>query len=312
MGDLKIFSGNANPELAIQVANHLNLKLSPLTIKNFSDGEIFVRVEESVRGCDVFIIQPTCASVNENLMELLITVDALKRASAKTINVVVPYYGYARQDRKAKGREAITAKLVADMIGAAGADRVIAMDLHSGQLQGFFNVKVDHLNALPTITNYLKAKDLADVVVVSPDTGGVARASQLAKRLDAPIAIIDKRRPDHNEVEVFNVIGEVNGKIAILLDDMIDTGGTICKAAEKLKEDGAVQVIAVATHPVFSGNAIYKLASSVIDEIVVTNTIPLAQEAKLVQKITQLSVADLFGEAISRIFTESSVSEMFD
>lgn len=308
---LKIISGTVHPELAAEIAKYLFLNLTPVTTKKFSDGETFVRVDESVRGCDVFVIQPTCSPVNESLMELLITIDALKRASAATINIVVPYYGYARQDRKAKGREAITAKLVADMIGKAGADRVIAMDLHSGQLQGFFDVKVDHLNAIPVILNHIQSKNYSDIVVVSPDTGGVARASELAKRLNAPIAIVDKRRPDHNQAEVFNVIGDVKGKVAILLDDMIDTGGTICKASDKLKEEGATQVIACATHPVFSGQAIYKLASSSIDEIVVTNTIPLAQEAKLVHKITQLSVANIFGEAISRIYNEESVSDIF-
>lgn len=308
---LKIISGTAHPELAAEIARYLSLDLTPTTIKKFSDGETFVRVDESVRGCDVFVIQPTCSPVNENLMELLITIDALKRASVATINVVVPYFGYSRQDRKAKGREAITAKLVADMIGKAGADRVIAMDLHSGQLQGFFDVKVDHLNAIPVILNYIQSKNYSDIVVVSPDVGGVARASELAKRLNTPIAIADKRRPDHNQAEVFNVIGDVKGKVVVILDDMADTCGTVVKVADKLKEEGATQIIACATHPVFSGQAIYKLASSNIDEMVITNTIPLVQEAKLVQKITQLSIASIFSEAISRVYNNLSVSEIF-
>ena len=308
---LKIISGTAHPDLSKEIAKYLSLDLTPVTTKKFSDGETFVRIDESVRGCNIFIIQPTCSPVNESLMELLITIDALKRASAATINIVVPYFGYSRQDRKAKGREAITAKLVADMVGKAGTDRVIAMDLHSGQLQGFFDVRVDHLNAIPVILNYIQSKNYSDIVVVSPDTGGVARASALAKRLNVPIAVINKERPDHNQVEVLNIVGNVKDRTAIIIDDMIDTASTLCRGADALKSAGASQIVACATHPVFSGQAIYKLASSDINEIVVTNTIPLAQEAKLVHKITQLSVASIFAEAINRIYNNLSVSEIF-
>lgn len=309
---VKLFTGRANPALAEEIAEYLGTSLSPILIKNFNDGEIYVQVQESVRGDDVFLIQPTCKPVNENLMELLIMLDAFKRASAHSINVVIPYFGYARQDRKTVGREAITAKLVADLISAAGPDRVIAMDLHTGQLQGFFNIKVDHLYATPVLTNYLIRKNLENVVVVSPDAGGVERARVFAKKLDAPIAIIDKRRAGHNIAEVYNLIGDVQGRTAIIVDDMIDTAGTICAGAQMLKDQGATQILACAAHPVFSGPAIERLEASVIDEVIVTNSMPLSPEAKSVGKITQLSIARLLGEAIGRIHDDLSVSEMFE
>lgn len=308
---VKIFSGRANPELAEEIANYLGTSLSPIQIKNFSDGEIYVQVQESIRGDDVFFIQPTCNPVNESIIELLIAVDALKRASANAINIVIPYYGYARQDRKSAGREAISAKLVADLISSAGADRVIALDLHTGQLQGFFNIKVDHLYATPVLTDYLLQKRMENVVVVSPDAGGVERARVYAKKLNAPIAIIDKRRAGHNIAEVYHLIGDVQGKNAIIVDDMIDTAGTICSGARMLKEKGAQQILACAAHPVFSGPAIERLAESPIDEVIVTNSIPLSKEAEALPKITQLSIARLLGEAIGRIHDDMSVSEMF-
>lgn len=309
---VKLFTGRANPELAEEIASYLGTTLSPVQIKNFSDGEIYVQVQESIRGNDVFLIQPTCRPVNENLMELLIMIDAFKRASARTINVVIPYYGYARQDRKSAGREAITAKLVADLLATAGPDRIIAMDLHTGQLQGFFNIKVDHLYATPVLIDYIARKDLKDVVVVSPDAGGVERARVFAKKLDAPIAIIDKRRVGHNVAEVYNLIGDVRNRNAIIVDDMIDTAGTICRGAEMLRREGARQVFACAAHPVFSGPAIQRLSEAPIDEVIVTNSIPISPEAGKVPKITQLSIARLLGEAIGRIHDDMSVSEMFE
>jgi len=308
---VKLFTGRANPELAQEIAQYLGTSLSPIQIKNFSDGEIYVQVQESIRGDDVFLIQPTCCPVNENLMELLIMIDAFKRASAHTINVVFPYYGYARQDRKSAGREAITAKLVADLIATAGANRVIAMELHTGQLQGFFNIKVDHLYATPVLIDYLLAKNLNNPVVVSPDAGGVERARVFAKKLNAPIAIIDKRRAGHNIAEVYNLIGEVKDRDAIIVDDMIDTAGTICGGARMLKDEGARKIFACAAHAVFSGPAVSRLTESPFDEVIVTNSIPLNPEGKKVPKITQLSVARLLGEAIGRIHDDMSVSEMF-
>lgn len=308
---VKLFTGRANPELARDIARYLGTELSKLTIKNFSDGELYVQIQESVRGHDVFIIQPTCAPVNENLMELLLIIDALKRASASSITAVIPYFGYARQDRKTIGREAISAKLVADLIATAGATRVVAMDLHTGQLQGFFNTLTDHLYATPVLHSYISSKDLADPVVVSPDAGGVERARVYAKKLNCPIAIVDKRRSAHNVSEVYHVIGDVKGKNAILLDDMIDTAGTLCAGAELLIAHGAASVHAMAAHPIFSGPALERLAKSPIEEVIVTNSIPLKPEARLVTKIKQLSVAPLLGEAIARIHGDQSVSEMF-
>lgn len=308
---VKIFTGRANPELAEEIARYLGTELSSVVIKNFSDGETYVQVQESVRGSDVFIIQPTCQPVNENLMELLIVIDALKRASANTITAVIPYYGYARQDRKTVGREAISAKLVADLITTAGANRVVAMDLHTGQLQGFFNILTDHLYSTPVLHRYIADKNLPDMVVVSPDAGGVERARVYAKKLNCPIAIIDKRRSAHNVAEVLHIIGDVNGKNAIIVDDMIDTAGTICSGAQLLLDNGAKSVYAMAAHPVFSGPAVERLANSVFTEVIVTNSIPLSKEVESVPKIVQLSIAPLLGEAIGRIHDDQSVSEMF-
>lgn len=309
---VKIFTGRANPELAAEIASYLGANLSPIQIRNFSDGEIYVQVQESIRGDDVFFIQPTCNPVNENLMEMLIAIDAFKRASANTINVVIPYYGYARQDRKSAGREAISAKLVADLISSAGANRVIAMDLHTGQLQGFFNLKVDHLYATPVLIDYLQKRELENVVIVSPDAGGVERARVFAKKLNAPIAIIDKRRGGHNVAEVYNLIGEVKDRDAVIVDDMIDTAGTICAGAQMLLDQGAKRVFACAAHPVFSGPAIQRLSDAPITEVIVTNSIPLRPDAEKLEKITQLSIARLLGEAIGRIHDDMSVSEMFE
>jgi ribose-phosphate pyrophosphokinase len=308
---VKLFSGRSNRKLAEEIARYLGTTLSRIEIKNFSDGETYVQVQESVRGDDVFIIQPTCDPVNENLMELLLVIDALKRASANTITAVLPYYGYARQDRKTVGREAISAKLVADMIATAGANRVVAMDLHTGQLQGFFNILTDHLYATPVLLSYLQAKQLDNMVVVSPDAGGVERARVYAKKLNCPIAIIDKRRQAHNVAEVFHIIGDVKDKTAIIVDDMIDTAGTICQGGQMVLEEGARSVYAVAAHPVFSGPAVQRLSQSVFTEVIVTNSIPLHPDAEQVGKIVQLSIAPLLGEAIGRIHDDQSVSEMF-
>jgi ribose-phosphate pyrophosphokinase len=309
---VKVFSGRAHSELATEIAQYLGTALSPITIKNFSDGETYVKVEESVRGYDVFVVQPTCSPVNNNIIELLIMIDALKRASANTITAIIPYYGYARQDRKNVGREAISAKLMADLIATAGATRVVAMDLHTGQLQGFFNILTDHLYATPVLYRYIKEKQLDNLVVVSPDAGGVERARVFAKKLNCPIAIVDKRRAAHNVAEVYNVIGDVKGKNAILVDDIIDTAGTICAAGELLAKEGAQRVFAMAAHPVFSGPAIERLSQSVFDEVIVTNSLPLTDAAKQVSKIKALSIAPLMAEAIRRIHDDRSVSEMFE
>jgi ribose-phosphate pyrophosphokinase len=308
---VKIFTGRANPELAQEIAAYLDTTLSPLVIKNFSDGEHYVRIQESVRGCNVFVVQPTCNPVNENLMELLLILDALKRASAASVTAVIPYYGYARQDRKAAGREAISAKLVADILATAGATRVLAMDLHTGQLQGFFNILSDHLYATPVLYSYLLAKGFSDPVIVSPDAGGVERARVYAKKLNCPIAIVDKRRSAHNVAEVFHIIGDIKDKTCILVDDMIDTAGTICSGAQLLMDKGAKAVYVVAAHAVFSGPAVERLAAAPITEVIVTNSIPLSPEAKAVEKIVAVSVAPLLGEAIARIHDSQSVSEMF-
>lgn len=310
---LKIFSGNANPELAQEIANHVGVPLGVANVIRFSDGEIRIKIDESVRGCDVYVVQPTSNPANEHLMELLIMVDALKRASAKSINVVIPYYGYARQDRKARAREPITAKLVADLLSTAGANRVISMDLHAGQIQGFFNIPVDHLLSEKILSDYFKRKELEDIVVVSPDMGGVTRARGMAERLGATIAIIDKRRPEPNVAEVMNIIGKIKGKTAIMIDDMIDTGGTITHGAAALIEHGAREVYACCAHPVLSGPAITRLENSVIKEVVVCNSIKLEEE-KLAgtNKITVLSIAPLIGDAIIRIHEQESVSTLFD
>ena len=309
--DLKLFTCNAHPELANEIAELKGIKVGKSTVNKFSDGEIQVSIWESVRDCDVYIVQPTCAPVNDHLMELLIMIDALKRASAGRINVVVPYYGYARQDRKAKARDPITAKLVANLIQAAGADRLVSMDLHANQIQGYFDIPVDHLLGLPILTKYFKEKNLEDIVVVSPDHGSVTRARNMAQRLDAPIAIVDKRRPEPNKSEIMNIIGDINGKNCILLDDMIDTAGTICNAANALMELGAKSVYACATHGVLSGPAMERLEKSPIKELVLLNTVPIADEKKI-DKMTFISVGPIFSEVITRIYQGGSVSPLFD
>lgn len=310
--NIKILSGTSNPTLAKEVADYLELSVSPVKITPFSDGEIYVQVQESVRGLDCFVMQSTCTPVNENLMELLILLDALKRASAGRITVVMPYFGYARQDRKAAGREAITAKLVADLLTTAGAQRVVALDLHAPQIMGFFNILVDHLYASPVLLDYIRSLSSQDMVLVSPDVGGVRRARAFAKKLnDAPIAIIDKRRSQHNVAEVFSVVGDVKGKVAIMVDDMIDTGGTLVKGAELLKSEGASAIYACATHAVLSGSSNKLLDESPIEKLIVTNSVP-HYNVRLSPKIVQLSVAKLLGEAIARIHDDCSVSELFD
>ena len=307
---LRLISGTANPALAHEIAQSLGMALTPIVCKRFADGELYVQVQESIRGCDIFLIQPTCGPVNDHLMELMILIDACKRASARQITAVLPYYGYARADRKTAGRESITAKLVANLITEAGANRVLALDLHSAQVQGFFDISLDHLYGAPILVDYIRQKQLSDVVVVSPDIGGVARARAFAKRLnDAPLAIVDKRRQAHNQAEVMNVIGDVQGKVAILVDDMIDTAGTICAAAKILRREGASQIFACATHALFSPPAIDRLLACDLEEVIVTNTIPIAPEKTFAQ-LKVLSVATLLGEAIFRIHTESSVSSL--
>ncbi|MGA6841298.1 ribose-phosphate diphosphokinase [Priestia megaterium] len=309
--NLKLFTLNSNKALAEEIAKVIGVELGKCSVDRFSDGEIQINIEESIRGCDVFIIQSTSAPVNEHLMELLIMIDALKRASAKTINIVMPYYGYARQDRKARAREPITAKLAANIIEKAGATRIITLDLHAPQIQGFFDIPIDHLVGVPILGEYFKSKNLDDVVVVSPDHGGVTRARRLAERLKAPIAIIDKRRPRPNVAEVMNIVGQVEGKIAILIDDMIDTAGTITIGASALIEAGAKEVYACCTHPVLSGPAIERIQNSTIKELAVTNSIALTEDKKI-DKVTELSVAPLIGEAIIRVHEEQSVSTLFD
>lgn len=308
---LKIFSGNANPRLAEEIANYLGVSLGAAQVGHFSDGEIQVKINESVRGADVFIIQPTSTPVNENLMELLIMVDAVRRASARRITAVLPYYGYARQDRKARARDPITAKLVANLLYASGARRVITMDLHAGQIQGFFDIPVDHLPGVPILAQYFLQQKLGDLVVVSPDLGGVTRARDLAERIGAPIAIIDKRRPEPNVAEIMNIIGDIKGRNVIMIDDIIDTAGTIAQGAKALKEWGARDIYICCTHPVLSGPAIKRLAEAPVREILVTNTIPVPPE-KIIDKMKILSVAPLLGEAIIRIHEDMSVSKLFD
>lgn len=309
MRGYKVFSGTANVEFAKRVTKYLGMPLSEANIKRFSDGEINIQVGESVRGKDVFVVQPTCAPANINLMELLILTDALKRSSASSITAIVPYFGYARQDRKAAPRVPITAKLVANMMQTAGIDRVVTMDLHAGQIQGFFDIPVDNLYGTIVFLDYIKSKNLANPIVASPDVGGVARARSLAKRLDLDMVIVDKRREKANESEVMNVIGDVAGKDVILVDDMIDTAGTIVKAAQIFKEKGATSVMAFCTHAVLSGAAYDNLNKGFLDELVVTDTIPLKQECKFIKV---LSVADLFGETIRRIYHDESVNSLFN
>ncbi|MBS4216626.1 MULTISPECIES: ribose-phosphate diphosphokinase [Neobacillus] len=310
--NLKVFSLNSNVALAREIAKVIGVELGKSSVTRFSDGEIQINIEESIRGCDVYVIQSTSAPVNENIMELLIMIDALKRASAKTINIVMPYYGYARQDRKARAREPITSKLVANLLETAGATRVLTLDLHAPQIQGFFDIPIDHLMGVPILSEYFRNKELnGDIVVVSPDHGGVTRARKMAERLKAPIAIIDKRRPRPNVAEVMNIVGNIEGKVAILIDDIIDTAGTITLAANALVENGAKEVYACCTHPVLSGPAIERIQNSKIKELVVTNSIDLPEEKKI-EKIQSLSVAPLIGEAIIRIHEEQSVSTLFD
>lgn len=308
-----VFSGNANLPLAEGIVRKLNMRLGMATIGRFIDGEIAVEIEENVRGRDVFIVQPTCAPINENLMELLIMIDAFRRSSAGTITAVIPYYGYSRQDRRIRSaRVPITAKLVAKMICAAGADRVLTVDLHADQIQGFFDVPVDNVYASPILLGDVWRQKYPDLMVVSPDIGGVVRARALAKRLDdADLAIIDKRRPRPNEAKVMNIIGDVAGRTCIMVDDLVDTAGTLCQAAVALKEHGAQKVVAYCTHPVLSGKAVTNLESSVLDELVVTDTIPLGQAAENCSKIRQLSVAEMLAETIRRIAVGESVSSMY-
>ena len=307
----KVFAGNSHLELAEEIASIMGKALGRATVNKFSDGEISVNLWETVRGTDCYIVQSTCDPVNDNLMEILIMIDAMKRASAGRINAVIPYYGYARQDRKAKARDPITAKLVADLLVAAGADRVLTMDLHAAQIQGYFNIPVDHLVGMPILSKYFVEKGLQDVVIVSPDHGSVTRARNMAQPLNAPIAIVDKRRPEPNKSEIMNIIGDIKGKNCILIDDMIDTAGTITNAANALKDLGAVSVRACATHAVLSGPAIERIEKSAIEELVLLNTIPIPEEKKI-NKMKILSVAPLFAEAMTRVFTNDSISKLFD
>lgn len=310
---LMVFSGSANPPLAQAIVNRLHLHLGKSTISEFSDGEIMVEITENVRGRDVFVVQPTCAPTNNNLIELLITVDALRRASAGRITTVIPYFGYARQDRRPRSaRVPITAKVVAQMIGDAGADRVLTVDLHAEQIQGFFNVPVDNVYASPILLGDVWRQKYPNLMVVSPDVGGVVRARALAKRLDdADLAIIDKRRPKANVAKVMHIIGEVEDRTCVLVDDLVDTAGTLCQAADALKDNGAERVVAYCTHPVLSGNAIKNIDNSKLDELVVTDTIPLRPDAQACTRIRQLSIAEMLAETIRRISAEESVSSMF-
>nr|WP_152659010.1 ribose-phosphate pyrophosphokinase [Arsukibacterium sp. MJ3] len=314
MPDMKVFAGNAIPELANKIANRLYIKLGDAEVGRFSDGEVSVQINENVRGSDVFIIQSTCAPTNDNLMELIVMVDALRRASAGRITAVIPYFGYARQDRRVRSaRVPITAKVVADFLSSVGVDRVLTVDLHAEQIQGFFDVPVDNVFASPVLLDDMRKKTLHSPVVVSPDIGGVVRARAVAKLLnDADLAIIDKRRPKANVSQVMHIIGDVRDRDCIIVDDMIDTGGTLCKAAEALKEQGAKRVFAYATHAVFSGNAPEIISNSVIDELIVTDTIPLSAAMKAVSRVRQLTLSELMAECIRRISNEESISSMFD
>ncbi len=309
--DIKIFAANSNKELAQKIADQLGLPLSKCEVGTFSDGEIAISVGETVRGSDVFVVQSTCPPVNNNLMELLIMIDALKRASAGRITAVIPYFGYARQDRKSKPRDPISSKLVADLITAAGADRVLTMDLHAAQIQGFFNIPLDHLVGMPILSKLFEEKHLEDLVVVSPDLGSVNRARTFANRLDAPIAIIDKRRPRPNVSEIMNIIGDIKDKNVVIIDDIIDTAGTLCNAANSLKERGAKSVRACATHALLSGPAIERIRDSAIEELVILDTIPLTEEKKL-DKIRVETVSKVFAQAIERIYSDQSVSKIFE
>jgi ribose-phosphate pyrophosphokinase len=307
-----LFTGNANPVLAQEIASHLSVELGQAQVGRFSDGEVTVEIRQNVRARDVFVVQPTCSPTNENLMELLIMVDALKRASARRITAVIPYFGYARQDRRPRStRVPISAKVVANLLETVGVERVLTMDLHADQIQGFFDIPVDNIYASPVLLSDLKSRKYSNLVVISPDVGGVVRARALAKQLGCDLAIIDKRRPSANVSEVMHVIGEIDGRNCVIMDDMIDTAGTLVKAAEVLKERGAKSVYAYCTHPVFSGAAVERIAKSQIDEVVITNTIPLNEDAKGCPKIRQLSVAFLFAETIRRISDGESVTSLF-
>jgi ribose-phosphate pyrophosphokinase len=308
---LLLFTGNANPPLASEIAGHLNMEVGNCQVRQFADGEIYLQIQENVRGGDVFVIQPTCTPVERNLMELLLMLDALKRASAERITAVLPYYGYARQDRKDKPRVPISARLVAAVLETAGADRVLTLDLHAAQIQGFFDIPVDHLFASPVMIEHFKAQNVTGRTVVSPDAGGVERARAFAKRLNSPLAIIDKRREEANIAEVMNVVGEVKGRNCLLVDDLIDTAGTLVKGAEALLEKGAASVSACATHAVLSGPAVDRIEQSSLQEVVVTNSIPLSEAGRKSSKIKQLSIAHLMADAIRSIHEETSVSVLF-
>jgi ribose-phosphate pyrophosphokinase len=311
--NLMVFTGNANPELASAIARHIGVPLGHASISKFSDGEVSVELNENVRGKDVFIIQPTCAPTNDSIMELLLTADALHRASANRITAVVPYYGYARQDRRVRSaRVAISAKVVADMISAVGVNRVLTVDLHAEQIQGFFSIPVDNVYGSPVLTEDIERQRYENLTVVSPDVGGVVRARAVAKQLNVDLAIIDKRRPTANDAQVMNIIGDVEGRTAIMVDDMVDTAGTLCSAANALKGRGATKVVAYCTHAVLSGKALDNVRNSELDELVVTDTIPLSDEAKSVKKIRQLTIADLLAESIRRVSNEESISALFD
>lgn len=309
---IKLFTGNSNRALVGEIAGVLKMPVGDATVSQFSDGEILVQINENVRGSDVFIVQSTCMPVNRNIMELLLMIDALKRASAGRITAVIPYYGYARQDRKVAPRVPISARLVADLLSAVGIHRVLTIDLHAGQIQGFFNIPVDHLYAAPVLAQYVKKNYSNDVVVVSPDAGGVERARAFAKRIDASLAIIDKRREGANVSQVMNVIGDVKGKDAILFDDMIDTAGTITHASSAIKENGAKRVVAACAHAVLSGPALDRINESALEEVIVTNTIPMDRNTEKCKKLTVLSVAELLGDAMQRIHEETSVSSLFE
>ena len=311
--NLMVFSGNANPALADAIAKHIGLPLGYASISKFSDGEISVELNENVRGKDVFVIQPTCAPTNDSIMELLLMADALHRASANRITAVIPYFGYARQDRRVRSaRVAISAKVVADMIGAVGVNRVLTVDLHAEQIQGFFSIPVDNVYGSPVLTDDIERQNYENLIVVSPDIGGVVRARAVAKKLNVDLAIIDKRRPAANVAQVMHIIGDVADRTCLIVDDMVDTAGTLCKAADALKEHGAARVVAYSTHPVLSGPAIKNIENSDLDSLVVTDTIPLSEEAKNCGKIRQLSMAKLLAESIRRVSNEESISAMFD
>jgi ribose-phosphate pyrophosphokinase len=311
LGELKIFSGRAHPALGQEICAYLNLPAGNIIAYNFSDGETFCQIGENVRGSDIFVVQPTSSPVNENLVELLILLDAFKRSSASRVTAVIPYYGYARQDKKDQPRVPITAKLVADLLSKAGADRVLTMDLHASQIQGFFDIPVDHLFAAPVVLEAIRGLDVPDLLIVSPDAGGVERARAIAKRLGAALAIVDKRRTGPNEAEIMNVIGEVEGRNTLIIDDIIDTSGTLVKTVEALKQKGAARVLAVGVHAVLSGPALERIENSSLEKVLVTNTTPLEDKLRRCSKLQPLTVAPLLGEAIRRIHEHSSVSSLF-